>query len=152
MTTLAYKDGVLAADSRVSAGLTNVGTTIKIKQTPKYLVGIAGNLDIGQQFIRWVQSDFNVTAKPFVPIDSGYDIAAIVVDKKGRIRTYDNLLIPTEYSAKFYALGSGSDFALGAMAHGATAREAVKIAAKFDIATGSPFRSVTFKKGNSAKR
>ena len=36
----------------------------------------------------------------------------------------------------FFAVGSGSEFALGAMEFGASAREAVAIAAKYDIFTG----------------
>lgn len=41
-----------------------------------------------------------------------------------------------------YVAGSGGDYALGAMEAGATPLQAVQIAAKYDPATGGPFRAV----------
>lgn len=38
----------------------------------------------------------------------------------------------------FYAIGSGGDFAMGALAAGSTAREAVKIASDYDPGCGGP--------------
>lgn len=43
---------------------------------------------------------------------------------------------PSEMRAPFYADGSGWEIALGAMAAGATAEEAVHIASRYDTKTG----------------
>ena len=40
--------------------------------------------------------------------------------------------------AEFYAFGSGDAFAMGAMAMGATAEQAVEVATRFDVYSGGP--------------
>lgn len=45
-----------------------------------------------------------------------------------------------------YAVGSGSHFALAAMACGKTAVEAVRLAARFDPGTGGRVESITLRK------
>ena len=40
------------------------------------------------------------------------------------------------------AVGSGCEFAIGAMAAGASSADAVRIAAKFDINTGGPVQEI----------
>jgi ATP-dependent HslUV protease subunit HslV len=42
----------------------------------------------------------------------------------------------TQEGCEFYALGSGSRIAYGALAAGASAEEAVRIAARYDTSTG----------------
>ena len=41
-----------------------------------------------------------------------------------------------QMTSEYYAIGSGRELAMGAMAFGATAFEAVQMAAKHDLATG----------------
>jgi ATP-dependent protease HslVU (ClpYQ) peptidase subunit len=53
----------------------------------------------------------------------------------------------TPVTKKFAACGSGNEIALGAMRHGATAREAVAYAAEFDINTRAPVHVVRLKPG-----
>ena len=48
----------------------------------------------------------------------------------------DDGLVPYVVSGPFFALGSGADFALGAMGAGAGPKEAVDIACRFDAASG----------------
>lgn len=45
-----------------------------------------------------------------------------------------------------YAIGSGSDFAMGAMLAGKSAKDAVKIAAKLDCYTGGPIKVLSLDK------
>jgi ATP-dependent protease HslVU (ClpYQ) peptidase subunit len=42
-------------------------------------------------------------------------------------------------SKGFYGVGSGSSYAIGALAQGATVEEALKIASKYDAYTSAPF-------------
>lgn len=46
-------------------------------------------------------------------------------------------------SQKFYGIGSGSDFALGALNAGATIEQALHIAESLDALTGRPFQFIT---------
>ncbi|MCK9600315.1 MAG: hypothetical protein M0R06_14820 [Sphaerochaeta sp.] len=45
-------------------------------------------------------------------------------------------------SEGLYAVGSGSEFAIGALAHGSSPEEAVAIAARYDSYTGGPIRTL----------
>jgi hypothetical protein len=45
-------------------------------------------------------------------------------------------------SKGFYGVGSGSSYAIGALAQGATVEEALKIASKYDAYTSAPFMFV----------
>ena len=61
----------------------------------------------------------------------------IVVNAKERtIVTYEQCPVAIPILEPFMAWGSGRDFAMGAMATGATAREAVEIACRFSVDCG----------------
>lgn len=60
----------------------------------------------------------------------------IVVYPTGRVFYWDGSAALLEMHGPFFAAGSGQDFALGAMAMGATARRAVETAIQFDINSG----------------
>jgi len=47
-----------------------------------------------------------------------------------------------ETSTGLYGIGTGASYALGAIAHGATLQEAMKIAKKFDINTNGKIQIV----------
>lgn len=63
------------------------------------------------------------------------DTTLIIVLKDGRVRAWEDLGW-VDIDAPFRALGTGSQIALGAMAAGASAIEAVTIASNFDAYTG----------------
>ena len=134
MTTIAYKDGVLAFDSRVTEDDVPLGTVRKGIQTDRFLAAAAGDLDIVHEFLKWIADDLNPPKKP--KLGKGEDFTGWVIDSSGRLTEYSKSLKPVRYSAEFYSIGSGANFAKGAMAAGSTAKEAVTIAAKFDPATG----------------
>lgn len=50
----------------------------------------------------------------------------------------DSICRPVEVEAKFHAIGSGAQAALGAMRYGASAYEAANIACEIDPACGRP--------------
>lgn len=142
MTTIAYRDGVLAVDGRISGEHTLYSDKEKKLSRLKdgSLVAYAGTVADCQKFLRWARKgDF---AKPhpkgsYVCVwlrdeglteYTGNDGKHIVLNKK-----------------QFHAWGSGHLSALGAMHHGATAVEAVKCAAKVDLRTGGKISSATLK-------
>lgn len=65
------------------------------------------------------------------------DLRALVVKPSGEVFLYDEGLTPSgPIACDHYAIGSGSDFALGAMAMGADAAQAVRVAAIYDSNSG----------------
>lgn len=141
MTTIAYRDGVLAADSLVTLGSTKVhGSYQKIRRIGEYLVGTAGSVASCQAFVDWLRSGDDSHPPP----KGEYN--ALIVDPRGRVREIENgSVLPVPRGAKFFAIGSGSPYALAAMYAGATAIDAVKIAAKIDTSTGLPVKTLKVK-------
>ena len=142
MTTIAYTKGELAFDSRVTAGLDIVGGAIKGKRLKSgILVAYCGNLAQGQLFMRWADGGFiNDDAKRSLETLKEPEFTAIIILPDGSIRVYDDSLLPIVYTSKMYSWGSGGPFAMGAMVHGASAADAVRVAKICDAATGGRVR------------
>jgi ATP-dependent protease HslVU (ClpYQ) peptidase subunit len=64
------------------------------------------------------------------------ELALLVVLANGHLYYIDEPLVPLRYHRKFQAIGSGLEYATGAMAMGADAKEAVRVAIKFDSDSG----------------
>lgn len=138
MTTIAYREGVLAADSLVTLGSTKVhGSYQKIRRIGGFLIGTAGSVAACQSFIDWVKAGDDEDPPP----KGEYN--ALIVDPRGKVREIENgSVLPVPRGAKFFAIGSGAPYALAAMYAGASAIDAVKIAAKIDTSTGLPVKSL----------
>lgn len=134
MTTLAYKDGVLAADQMISDGLRFAGTVTKIAQSPTgELGGFTGDASVGREFLTWVKEG---AIPQFVPRWDADEGEGLVFRLDGSAETYDEKGRWHLITAPFHSKGSGCDFAIGAMAAGASAAEAVAIAMRFDVKSG----------------
>lgn len=132
MTTIAYKQGVLAADKQGTCNGSPSGASYKVICTDDAVFAITGTLNKGLAFINWL-TDGDENSKP--PKLKG--TLVLQMDKKtGKACLWEagNVALPVE--DKYYATGSGGDIALGAMYMGATPEEAVKAAIKHDISTG----------------
>ena len=139
MTTIAYKDGVLAADSATSGDGIVVGHRRKIERIRGQLVGAAGPIEEAEAFREWLKRGGRDKDRPEGLED---EFAGIVVERDGRVVEYGKRLIPFGYEAPFYAIGSGAAIATGAMAAGSTATEAVKIACRFDHYSEEPVHTL----------
>lgn len=129
MTIVAVRDGVLAVDSYIGSGRAGNGRMVKWARVHERhgggFVACAGDAAPGQQFIR----SFESSADPMERPAEGADIAAIWLRADGSVREWSIGWL--EYEAEFYAIGSGTAEALGAMAAGATAEQAAYIACRF---------------------
>lgn len=136
MTTIAYRDGVLVADSQVTlGGMKLPGNALKIGKTKAgILYGGAGSFAAVGKFFDWVNSD----AEDELPEG---EYSGLVVLPKGEVIEIENGSVLPKVKQKFYSIGSGSPFALAAMMAGATAQAAVKIATKLDIHSGGPIKT-----------
>ena len=85
-----------------------------------------------------------VEAGEFSPLSSGDEGGGCYLIAKGRkvLCLESEVMVPFPASDPF-AIGSGQDFAMGAMYSGKTAVEAVRIAIKLDANSGGPVRSIT---------
>ena len=140
MTTIAYRDGVLAGDSATSGDGNVIGRCAKVHRIRGRLVGLCGPIEDGETFRLWLKAGAKPKAKPDEPLDD--DFLALVVEPDGRVVEYGRRLVSVGYEAPFYAIGSGGALALGAMAAGASAEEAVRIACRFDHYSREPVHAL----------
>lgn len=134
MTTIAWDGRTLAADQQRSIRGTPTFGAIKIFRARRkdaegrVLYGCAGDCADCEAVKRWVLG----ARKP-----AGLkDVEVMSIDERGRVWICDERLAWFELKVQAWAIGSGSDYALGAMEAGATATQAVRIAMKLDNATG----------------
>jgi ATP-dependent protease HslVU (ClpYQ) peptidase subunit len=147
MTTVAYRSGVLAADTQ-SAG--EDGTKYRMRKIHMtthsgVLYGCAGDTSAILRIRRWMER--NTTSRPRLPKDTDADV--LMVKPDGTLWMLNDAFDWEPVDAKFHAIGSGASFALGAMARGATAVQAVKIAARFDINTSAPIDTLVLPRASA---
>lgn len=131
MTTIAYRDGTLAADTGVC---TNNGGCVaymsKIAKGPDGTVGGASGRGVfGHAFLAWVRS-----GRHGAPPEAKEGDRGIVVTPDGLIHAYEDGGTVT-LRGPYFAIGSGTSEALGAMFAGATAEQAVRAAIAHDDGT-----------------
>ena len=135
MTTIAYRDGVMATDTLAVGGDLYRGKVRKIQRLEDgSLLGIAGDAGYHCFFEKWLLNKPTWENRPRLPENS--DISLLFVRRDGRIFHSAERLVLVEVETEFIAIGSGGDLAMGAMGAGSTARQAVEIAARFDCFTG----------------
>lgn len=145
MSTVAYKDGVIACDSIMAFNDNVMHGIVKIGKTKHYLFGYAGRVSMmlpmfdwilhveGQDGMRSPEDFYKKNDKLNTIGDVG---SAMLVDVHGSIWTVtcEGMAIPIP--RKTYAIGNGYEYALGAFEMGASAAEAIAVAGKLDAFTG----------------
>lgn len=145
MTTLTYDGKTLASDSQTTILGSDDNHIIIQTQTRKLYQhgnlcwGFRGDVDFEPIFQRWVIGGMDLNNKPDIPHDA--DFSVLMIDG-GKAYLYGAMLERFEAGCPA-SVGSGSPFALGAMANGADAATAVKIASCYDPFTGGPVQTVT---------
>jgi ATP-dependent protease HslVU (ClpYQ) peptidase subunit len=149
MTTCAYDGKTLAADSMQSnAGMRRWTDKLRRIDRNRYVVTGAGDAFRINLLAKWTEQmltanfEIDPTASwPDYPGEKDAPNGLMVEVSTGRCWNLDgSLWLPV--SEPYFAIGSGRDYAMGAMAHGATAIEAVNIAAKHDAHSGGEVRWV----------
>jgi ATP-dependent protease HslVU (ClpYQ) peptidase subunit len=148
LTCIAVRDGVIAADSQVTGDY--VFGTGKLVARNDAIVGFCGVLSQAMVFVDWY---FNrKSRKPSLEHECGWE--ALVLKRDGSIEWWDNSLRPLSLQG-FHAIGSGCQFAMGAMEAGCTAAKAVEVACARDPYCNLPVTTMTFqtsKKTSARKR
>jgi ATP-dependent HslUV protease subunit HslV len=140
VTTVAYRDGVLAGDGRI----TLEGGSIQTENQRKVhrlrdgrLFGYAGDTDDAERLrISLLQND-----KP----PSLQNIQALLVQTDGSIDYYQGNVWQRLEGDDYYAIGTGGPSALVAMDCGKSAREAVVCAIRRDNNSGGKIKTVRLK-------
>lgn len=146
MTTIAYRDGVIAADTCVSISTEAGGARkfrteklfrkrVKVKgRFEEHILGTAGEASPSLVFVDWYGSG---KPAPEIFADLGPDFTILIATPRGLFEA-DAYCRPERVFESFYAIGSGAKAALGAMHAGANARQAVAIACKIDPYSAPP--------------
>lgn len=137
---------------------------VKIVERGKYLIGVAGRV-VALQAIQnsWNPpaltasnkgSIYNFVITKVVPSLKTFiddfkifsdkekedgDLFSILIAIKGEVFEIDQDYAVARRESGVYAIGSGADYALGAMMAGASGMEAMSIAETFDVNTSAPF-------------
>jgi ATP-dependent protease HslVU (ClpYQ) peptidase subunit len=137
---------------------------VKIIERNKYVIGVAGYVSALQAIENnWTPPNLSATfkgslysfmitkvapsLKEFIDSSKMFsdkqkedgDLFSVLIALHGQVFEIDQDYSVARRDDGCYAIGSGSDFALGALMAGATAHEAMEIAARNDVNTHAPF-------------
>lgn len=139
MTCIAVKNGIMAADSRVSGDYITPG--VKLQRCPDCIIGFAGDVTEAMVFIDWYQDKRN--RQPDVGHETNW--CALVMFET-HIEYWDKSLRGFKLLETIAAIGSGAPLAIGAMDAGKSAKEAVRIACRRDNGCGLPVVTMSLRK------
>lgn len=145
MTTIAYRSGVIAADSRETweseAGGTTYSECEKLfrRRIGKrdVVFGTAGGSYLGLVFIDWFGKMDKEPPSILRDAHLEEDFDVLILDR-GKVYTVNHLCRPVEVVSPFTAVGSGRKAALALMHAGCGAKRAVEIACKVDPFSAPP--------------
>ncbi len=135
MTVIAFRDGVLAADTQCTFNGVLEGRVIKIAKRKTVLAAVCGKAPQARAFLDW----FRTGMKGDCP-----NLGTAEDNAWGFIYPADDQVLwfkpggLEDFRTPFHATGSGSDYAMGAMGMGADAVRAVEVAAQFCTACSLP--------------
>lgn len=130
MTVIAYRAGTMAADT-----MSVHNDHIKLLNSPKvmkrrgHLLAVAGEMcPANPPLLKWFFGASGEGKRPNYP---GMKFDLLVVTPDGQIQIWDQRGEVDILDVPFFAIGSGKEYAMGAMEMGATAQQAVAVAIKW---------------------
>jgi hypothetical protein len=153
MTTVAFRDGIMVADTRGTHSDAGIMKCTKLfrktfKATARakpreHILGICGDVYAAMVFVNWYGS-----GKPRLEMfDNMHESEefGIMIWTGRKLFEVNRLCTPVEVEDRFHAIGSGAAYAIGAMASGKSALDAVRIACRYDGWSGLPAVSMSLK-------
>lgn len=137
MTTISWKQGYMAADTQMTIGNCSMQTE-KIYGIPGLgVIGIAGAGSIMSRVLEWWANGCEGDPPTLTEEERNRDLTcgALLATSEGVFILEDGIY-PSVVKQDYVAIGSGSDFAMAAMAMGKSAEEAIREAMRHDIYTG----------------
>ncbi len=143
MTTIAYRSGIMAADSGSWAGEASHGWANKLARGPDgILYGVAGNAPECMGFLEWVRGGYvGVQPRPRPQEKDESSFIILAVAPAGQIRVI-SAHGEERYDAPYYAIGAGAQVAFGALFCGASAEDAIEAAKEHGTGAFGPVRSI----------
>lgn len=140
MTTVAYRDGVLASDTMATTGEFVIAVVSKLAERDGWLLAGSGDHALIQKFFRV----FN--PNEFDSISFLGDASGIAISPNGNVFTFESGSWYQEKPADFYVWGGGFAVALGALHAGASAEEAIRIVSIVHTKTGGDIETLEIAK------
>lgn len=151
MTVVVYRDQIIASDTLSTYSGTLFTEVQKIGKTAGgYLFGLCGSTIQCANIIQSATAlDKNHSFESLVKTFTGEgDSFGMIVDPEGAIFTWGKDGAARCFS-HWLTIGSGSDFAVGALAMGASSIQAVKVAAQYSTTCGG--RVISYQLGKNSK-
>ena len=135
MSVVAWDGKVIAADKQATnIGLRSLTTKIR-KLTNGDIIAWTGDQDSALAMASWYENGALQGAWPESQKDKeGW--ARLIVLSDGKVIVYERQPFPIVVEEPFMAWGSGRDYAIGALAQGANAVQAVTVASRYDSSCG----------------
>lgn len=153
MSVIAYDGKSIASDMQASFGHLK-RTSSKLRRTfddeNEYIIGVTGTIVNGAMMFDWFAKGHDPATFPDCQKDKE-DWARLIIAKVGTNQLWyiDRQPVWIPIQDPFMAWGSGEDFALGALAMGATARQAVEIACRFSADCGMGIEEFQLNENNA---
>ena len=148
MTVIAYRDGVVSADSQETMWDGRIQQCTKLFKVNGSIVATAGDSYTGLIYLEWFKKgaiEEHIPDLSMVTIDE--DFECLVIENLETIYTVNRFFqkYEIEITDGFFALGCGAGYAMAAMEMGAGSKEAVKVAIKYDAYCGGKVQSYKVK-------
>lgn len=131
MTTIAASLDFMemAADSMCS-GDDSFYMVDKLRMGKESIYGACGNWDACLKFLSAIEQGKN-------ELDSDLDVSVLELREDG-LWVYESTIIPARIKNRFWAIGTGANYAIACMDMGLSPAEAVAMACKYDSASNPP--------------
>jgi hypothetical protein len=138
MTTLVWDGKTLAADRQANiVGLRR--QVCKLVKLPNNggLIGFSGDFDFAQDMRNWLHNGAEPKDFPEEQKTNEGMVNTLWIPSPDKIFVFERSPYPIDFSAnKVICMGTGRDFAYGALEMGADAVKAVEVACKYDTNSG----------------
>lgn len=136
MTVICWDGVTLASDRQLTLDGDLKGLTRKLARSRNGTVcGASGDAGLCVEAVNWVLGGMKPDARPAGDKDGSFDLIVVLPDGTALL-ALDNRCTMEPLPRKQWAIGSGAQIALGAMAMGADAERAVQIASGLTASCG----------------
>ncbi len=143
MSVIAWDGTTVAADRQATEENTRTSCKKIIRIRSSEILCDVGDYSIGLALIDWYKKGRDPAKFPRIPKDNG---TKLIVFSAAGVIEYETSHHGVPVKEPFFAWGIGKDLAIGAMAMGADARQAVKVACKYNVLCGMGVTALTVRR------
>lgn len=149
MTIIVYRDGVMSADAAIFQGNLIAEYVRKITRLPDGgLIGCSGRSAVCREVCDWIANGADPEKRPAAESEGNF--IALHVRPDGKVFRIEHDMKPYESVTEFNAIGAPFEFALGALAAGASAEDAVRLTIKYSIDAAGEVQTERMQTGSHA--